>query len=451
LDNECALNEICTPGAQRCKLRNCFGTDCKLNSDCSLGNFCVQGLCLDPRNQQTGPDACTVTNCTVNADCLSTQICDITNKVCVLNLGCAEDNQCPSGESCNVAASTCEPSCTADTAYQICGLKQQCYMGICVDCVSDSDCGTGLSCNLNTHQCVGFEGCTKNADCPPPLVCNNLTQQCTAPPGPCSGNESCPPGYSCQIQSGTCVPTTCMMDRFAPNQTLDTAKPIPTGNTSGLTLCQNEVSYFSQILQNGDVLTVVVTPQYALVPFDVAILDVAGNVLAESNDYSVAVTAPSDGTFYIRTETSDSYVNYGLQVSVTQGTPCTPFPASNSWATALPETPGNLEQICDSDAGPCGPPTVCPGGHGWYVLAVAPGQTLSVTLQTTALNGPLDLYLYDSNGTTLLGSSPVSMDTMNTQTASATGFSGHSGYVEVVPDQPGTGNTYSLQLLVTGP
>jgi hypothetical protein len=241
------------------------------------------------------------------------------------------------------------------------------------------------------------------------------------------------------------------MDRFAPNQTLDTAKPIPTGNTAGLTLCQNEVAYFSIILQNGDLLNIVVTPQYALVPFDVAILDDQGNVLADSNDYSVGFTAPADGTYYIRTETSDTYVNYGLQVSVTQGTPCIPYPPSNTYATALPETPGNLDQICLSDAGPCGPPTVCPAGQGWYVVAVQPGQTLKVTLQTTALNGPLDLYLYDSNGTTLLGSSPVTMDTQNTQTASATGFSGHSGYVEVVPDQPGTGNTYSLQFLTTGP
>src|SRR5690348_7204348 len=59
-DRECNRNELCRPDTRRCALMECFGNDCKLNSDCPLGQFCVQGLCLTPPSTNN----CPVVTCT---------------------------------------------------------------------------------------------------------------------------------------------------------------------------------------------------------------------------------------------------------------------------------------------------------------------------------------------------------------------------------------------------
>jgi Cys-rich repeat protein len=445
LNNQCNLDEQCDPTTQRCKFLNCFGDACKLNNDCSLGEFCVQGLCLDPRNNNlSNPDACNVVNCTTNADCETTQVCNLTNNVCELNLGCGANAPCPANEVCNVAANICTQGCTAANATTVCGVKEVCYMGLCVQCVEDSDCGAGLSCDLTKHLCVGQDTCLTDRDCSPPLVCNALTSLCTTNPGQCLSDMDCPSDQTCEITDGTCVPTKCTPDRFTPASTMQppsaTYTPmLPTGETDGLTLCGGAPEYFSLALQNGDEIDVVVDSD-ALTQMTIAILDPSGTqTLALSNNLAVSTIVSRGGTYFIEAVSNDLYVTYGLTISITRGTPCPAGPGApnDTYLQAKPEAQGNQYGL-----------SLCPGDQDWFEVAVSTGQTLTATLTTTVADGELDLYLYDSNGTTLLDSSTTPT---NNETVSSNAFTGPHAYVHVQGADSATQNVYSLSIDLSGP
>jgi len=125
---------------------------------------------------------------------------------------------------------------------------------------------------------------------------------------------------------------------------------------------------------------------------------------------------------------------------VTQGTICHPDSddPNNTYLEATPESVGNVYSRA-----------ICPGEEKWYVVSVNSGTTLKVELDTTALDGPLNIFVYDDNGTTVLGSSVGQV--VDTQTVSASGFSGSRAYIEVVAQTSGTQNTYDLDITETGP
>jgi hypothetical protein len=391
---DCRLIEACDPVQRRCTLKACFGDQCQAHEQCALGQFCVQGLCLDPQHPlQQGGQTCAVQLCGSARDCNPGQRCNGRTFVCEADLGCASGDSCPAGTACNPASGACDPACTADTAVQICGAVTPCVGGRCVQCEKDADCGPGLACNLGAGRCEGPSACRTSRDCAVPLVCDRATGSCAPPRGPCDSNEQCADDERCDSRLGQCVPGACAPDRFDPNGSQATAAPLKPGSYPQLTLCGREEDWFSLQLLSGDTVQAV-SGADPLGSFDLQLIDNFGAVLEEG---SVAVEhlAGRDGTYYLRARTNDASALYGLRIDVAHGAACAHNPA---------EPHPTAQQALPLSTGQSYSWAVCPGEATWFALrAAAAGQGADVTasLDVTA-GGPIGLSLYDSDGQTLL-------------------------------------------------
>lgn len=434
-DRECARNELCHPIKRRCELRPCYGNACQVHDDCGLGQFCVQGECLQPGAATA--DGCQVVSCADGEACNEGQRCNPVNLVCEEDLGCTADGDCGTGLRCNVAAGRCEAACTGETAVAVCGVKKVCSQGRCVDCLKDADCGGGLKCNTATNICESLTSCIGNRDCEPPLVCNHVTRQCTVDPGPCLSAEDCGQDETCQLSTGKCVPARCVADRFEPDDTLAQAKPLAQGTTPNLTICKGDLDVFKLALARGDRLQVVVDVD-PLLNFDLAVLDATGNLVAQG-ELAVDATVSVPGDYYVRARSSDAYVRYGLRTTVSRGVPC----------DADPEEPDDdFQHAAVLPPGDTFGKTICPGDVDFYAVAVQVGQTLEVQMTSSPLDGDLDLYLYASNGTRELARSATSAEVESATTAI---LSGNRVYVKVVGATPAVQNRYDLHVTVKGP
>ena len=142
-NGQCLPQQGCSPTQHVCDYLPGWGNQCVLNGDCTLGLFCMQGLCVSQ-----------VTPCT-NNHCPTGLRCNQQNQVCEQDLGCASNNDCPANQTCNTGTRACQPTCTAATAAQICQPTQKCVGSICVDCTSNADCGPGITCNVAEGKCRG--------------------------------------------------------------------------------------------------------------------------------------------------------------------------------------------------------------------------------------------------------------------------------------------------------
>lgn len=429
-DRECGRTEFCHPLERRCQMRPCYGDQCSVHDDCQLGEFCVQGLCLNP--SQSHPKGCLVLSCAEGETCNEGERCHPTNLVCEEDLGCGADSDCAPSERCNVGSGACELACTPENAVELCGVRRVCDDGICVDCTRDDDCGGGLTCDTKTRTCVSSNSCRSNADCVVPLVCNRLTNQCTESVPPCLSADDCLPGETCQLSTGRCVSASCVADRFEPNDQLPAARAIAIGTTKNLTLCAGDVDLFTLPLARGDRLLVVAEVD-VLVPFSLAILDPTGAAIATGN-LSVDATVAVAGDHYVRATSTDAYVRYGLRLALSRGVPCDADDGepNESWVQATPIGPGDHYGL-----------SLCPGDEDWYTVSVPFGQRLEVDLLSTALSGDLDLELYDSDGRRLLAASATPDDV---ERVSAAGFSGSRAYVRVKGASRTVQNRYDLSV-----
>jgi hypothetical protein len=432
-DRECARDEFCHPIQRKCQLQQCFGRDCQLNDECSLGSFCVQGLCLP----SGGAGSCKVTTCSDDTGCGEGQRCDPVNLVCEKDLGCFVDADCGPGLGCNTTTGECVATCTPDNSAEVCGITRICKDGRCADCTANEDCAVGQTCNLSTNTCESPNSCKVNRDCKVPLVCNRVTNSCTEDPGKCFSKDDCRLDETCQIQTGKCVPLECQPDRFVPNNTLETAKAISVGVTSELTVCSSstvsDVDYFKIPLRSGDRIDVFVVID-TLLKFDIAVLDPTGAVMIES-DFSTWTVAPVDGDYFIRAQSADYYVRYGLRISVTRGTPCDPDEnePNNTYDAAKLVSQGDLFGQ-----------SICAGDLDWFLVAANRGQTVEVTLNTTPEDGEIDIALFDTAGLKKLAESA---NAVPTQVVSTNAFAGNGVYVKVFGNGP-IQNKYDLSVRV---
>jgi len=88
-----------------------------------------------------------------------------------------------------------------------------CDDGTCIAasnyCDSDANCPTGYHCNTATRLCdlnSCSESCYNNLDCQGGKICGSAG--CCIPPGGCTSTSDCPDGWSCEPQSGACLPPT---------------------------------------------------------------------------------------------------------------------------------------------------------------------------------------------------------------------------------------------------
>jgi Cys-rich repeat protein len=430
LDNECANVEVCHPIDRRCRLRPCFGADCRVHDDCTVGEFCVQGLCL--RAGESSPEGCSVVGCADGEPCNEGQRCHPVNLVCEEDLGCAADADCDPGLRCNVPAARCESACTPETAAEVCGIARVCSAGICVDCLEDADCGAGLRCNTGKNACESLLSCSSNRDCELPLLCNRLTRQCTAAIPPCTSADDCAADETCQLSTGRCVAAFCAADRFEPNDEIAAAKPIALGFTPNLTLCANDTDVFRLGLARGDRLQASVECD-PLIPFEIALLGATGEVIA-GGDLVADGTVSVAGDYFVRTRSRDAYVRYGLRLAVSRGVPCDEDPEepNNTFVAATEAGAGELYQK-----------TICPADEDWYVVAVTRDQRFEAELVSSPADGDLDLTLFDENRLVLARSPAAPAEAEEVSSAT---FTGTRLYLKVAGAGSGVQNGYDLRI-----
>ena len=399
---DCRLTEVCDPVQRRCTLRSCFGDQCTGHDQCALGQFCVQGLCLDPQAEVA---VCAVVLCSGARDCNPGQRCNGRTFVCEQDLGCTQDvvqasdagapdagtlSSCAAGLVCNPASGACEPGCTEATAADVCGPVVPCKQGRCVQCAADTDCGPGLTCDVAAGACRGKSACTQTRDCEVPLVCDRPSGTCAQSRPPCTSNESCAADERCESRTGACIPGACLTDRFAPNQTQATAAKLAPGSYPGLTLCNREQDWFALPLRSGDRYQILADAD-PLGSFDVQLLSPSGALL-EEGQLAVLGTAGSDATYLLRLRSNDAAAAYGLRISVRAGEACfhNPEGPHESASQAQPLEPGPHYDLA-----------VCPGETSWFLLRSAGGIDVRAALDPT-LGGAIGLVLFDGDGRSAL-------------------------------------------------
>ena len=405
-DRECLVTEFCNPSDQLCHLLPDTGDECVVNSDCDLGQFCVQGYCKN---------ADEFTPCVDDQDCQEGERCDPLNKVCVLDLGCNRDLDCAEGEVCDLASNRCMPACTPETQEQICGFGLVCDAdGRCVECYQDDQCGVGLTCNTETHRCEGENSCITSRDCLPGEVCNPQTHQCTVVPLPCLSNPDCPEGTVCDPTQGACVPHDCRADPFEPNDSPAEAAGLTAERYDDLTLCPEDLDWFKLDLVRGDRLMVIVNTDFlASDYFHIALFDSTATEVLQEGNLLIDHTVNADAAYLLRAQTADPRATYGLVVTISRGIPCDDDdlePNDNAFDASV------------ISAGQFPHRVICPHDEDWYVLERPLDKRLEARIDYPALQGDLDLDLLAGDAHTLV---------MRSATA------GNSEFV-YVDDHPGT-------------
>jgi hypothetical protein len=389
-DGQCELREECDPESSRCVFKPGWGDDCSLNADCDAGELCVQGLCVSERE---------ATLC-VDGECLAEgQRCNRVNGVCEQDLGCLSDTDCAQAEICNVPSHACVTRCTAETVLDDCGLGQVCYEGRCSACATNADCPSGLACDLKLLQCVtdGSARCLSDRDCEVGLTCNAATGFCTSEPPPCLSDEDCLADERCEVSSGRCEPGSCQPDRWEPNDQRADAKQLAAGTFSGMTLCNREQDWYSLTMARGDRLDVFVDADPMLDGLlETRLLDAQGRVLVYGS-LALDRTVAANGTYYLELQSTDSWVLYGLRLSISKGVPCDDdrFEPNDykSMATSL-NSAGEVDGL-----------TICGPDVDYYFVRPPAGQGARIELHQEPTEGDLDLLVLAPDGVTELGRS----------------------------------------------
>lgn len=427
---ECRLKEECRihadAGTQRCELRSGWGTECERNNQCSAGEWCVQGLCVDSTLVRVCPEG-------ADEECLSGYRCNTINSVCEQDLGCSGSADCSAGEVCNLGLNRCVPRCTPETQPDVCLGGEKCVDEMCVQCASNSECSVGLFCDP-AGKCVAEARCYQDRDCRVPLVCHLQTGTCVEKPPPCSSDESCAPDQRCNVGTGKCIPRNCQPDRFEPNNDVSTARATSPGLYLDLTLCASDVDVYAFNLARGDLIGVNLDADpFAEDTFTTLVSDASGRTVA-SGRLLASYVASSPATYYVSISTTDLYQPYDVNFLLTRGTPCD----DDGWEpNDLPAqaTPVNVAGLVDG--------AICPQDADHFTVGVPAGKGLRVALTEYQSSGGL-LQLCASVAGTELGCS----DDVTAPSVSATAeqVGGKSTLVRVNAPDPRTANGYTLKV-----
>lgn len=392
-DRDCLVTEMCHPLDNLCHSM-VEGDECRLNQDCPLGWFCVQGYCEDPS---------TITPCTEDADCGQGERCDPLNLVCVEDLGCNRDEDCAAGEVCDLATNRCTRACTPETQESVCGYGLVCdENGRCVECYRDDQCGVGLDCNTQTNRCEGSNSCMTNRDCLPGQVCNPQTRQCTEPPPSCLSNADCAEGSVCDPATGQCVPADCRPDPFESNDSPAEAAPLGAGRVDELTLCPGDLDWYAVDLARGDRLMVIVNTDFlAADHFQTVLFDPRAEEILQEDSLLIDHTVAEDAPHLLRCQTTDPRADYDLVVTISRGIPCDDDafePNDSAYDPAVVQ------------AGVYTGLALCPHDEDWYLLERPPDMRLEVRIEYPAIEGDLDLELVASDARTVVDRSATAGD-----------------------------------------
>jgi hypothetical protein len=387
--SQCSLKEDCNLQTKLCTLKAGWGTGCALNEECQAGSWCKQGLCV-ARAQ--------VSLCVVGAQtqCPQGERCNRVTTVCEEDLGCSLDDDCSGGEVCNAGSQMCVPKCTVDTQRSVCAAGERCAQSKCVQCVESAECAVGLVCDA-AGKCVAGSRCYTDRDCAVPFSCFVPTGACLPKPPPCIANTNCASNQRCDVANGRCVAKACQADRYEPNNDETKAFGVAAQSYRGLTLCLDDVDWYSLALNRGDQLGINLDADcLSESTFRTAVKDVAGRTLA-SGKLLVSYVAPQNAQYFIVVTNTDAFQNYDITFLTSRGTPCdddllepndTP-----TQATAL-----NASALADG--------TVCPQDVDWFKVNVPVGKAAQASLiNYEAQRGLLRLCALGADGLQMLSCS----------------------------------------------
>ncbi|MCG3171958.1 MAG: hypothetical protein GMKNLPBB_00099 [Myxococcota bacterium] len=212
LDSQCPIGNLCVEqtcipgcrssrdcGDKKCNLAlgpNGTCVQCMAKDDCPAGQQCDNNQCVFRCKSDTecSGKRCDTTRgecvqCLSNSDCKLGQIC--TDAACVE--GCRSERDCKNGQVCDTAVGN--GRCVQCIATRDCPAGSECVNNICeVRCTSSSQCAAPQKCNTVSGRCVA---CLVNSDCQLGSVCNN--NACV--PG-CKTDRDCPSGLKCDTAAG---------------------------------------------------------------------------------------------------------------------------------------------------------------------------------------------------------------------------------------------------------
>ncbi|MBI3182799.1 MAG: hypothetical protein HYZ28_11735 [Myxococcales bacterium] len=422
---QCRLKEQCSPTSLLCELRGGWGDACATHEQCLAGQWCRQGLCLDRSEVSLCPGG-------QKSECPTGMRCNAINLVCEEDLGCAEAADCGPGEVCNTGSHACVPRCTVDTQSQVCLGGERCVNELCVQCASDAECGVGLVCDA-AGKCSSAQRCYQDRDCKVPLVCHLQTGACLEKQPPCVSDENCAPEQRCDVGSGKCVPRACQPDRYEPNNDYSSAFGISASKYVGLTLCPQDVDYFSITLSRGDQLGVNVDADpFAENTFSAVVKDATGRTLAAGKLLTSYVASASQ-KYFVVVSTTDLYQPYDVTFLLSRGTPCDDDGYEPN-DLASQATPVNAATTLEG--------AICPQDQDHFAVAVPAQKGVRVSLVNyDASKGLLRLCLMD--GATQLGCND---DPAPEVSASSSQAGGKSLTARVVGSTDRVANSYTLKV-----
>jgi len=412
---------LCTFPAQLCELRPGFDLECETSTDCEPGNYCALGRCRDLASART---------CARRGDCPLGQGCDRLHFVCIEEAPCtlAEDYPelaCDPGETCELGsgrcALPCQNQCTVATQAEDCGAGLFCDGSCrCVQCLSNAQCGAGLVCNTRAGRCEPENLCYSDDDCEEPLICDPRTALCQVPPPPCETDRDCAIAEVCNRITGACeLPGgVCIDDRFEDADTPAVAEEVALELDGSplildeLQLCPDDDDVYAVALETGESLTATVSGTTPLARATLWLLDSTGAVsvdYAEAPPYgsgTVTHVAQADETVFLRLNALLGQTPYALEMTRTTNAPCATdlFEGATGNNTTDTATPAESFPLGTSLAA-----TICPSDVDNYLVNLAAGEGLEVSLRADRPDADLDLFVVDvDDGEVLAESAGVS-------------------------------------------
>jgi hypothetical protein len=233
----CADREVCSmlsltcvpdPDAPPlfCEPEDVTCVQCAAQEECSAGQFCSSGLCLDAAGRES----------------------------------CSSSFQCPDGEHCDRDAFLCVPLrpcslCSETSSHLCCFDGEECdedeIGGVCIqktfeiECDEDSDCGPSLLCNEAEGECFSNGNCSSDAQCVPGERCTT-TFVCTVPECETASDCGDDPRLLCDGEF-RCVlgPPVCDADADEENDEPANATALVLGDPFAALLCRDDMDVFS--------------------------------------------------------------------------------------------------------------------------------------------------------------------------------------------------------------
>ncbi|HEX3905469.1 MAG TPA: hypothetical protein VH853_21780 [Polyangia bacterium] len=201
VDADCLSPEICDPATSLCGNKKRLGQTCAATSDCLTNNSCVDGVCCSASSCGTC-QACNVAGSPGNCANVPANT-TAPHGLCAASPPCGNTGACDGTGKCQLGGTSVSCGTASCSGATFTPVSHCNGTGACAAPTS-SACTGGFNCNTSTQSCKTT--CTADTDCVAPLTCqgSGSTKSCALKPN----GQTCPGGAS-QCISGLCTDGVC--------------------------------------------------------------------------------------------------------------------------------------------------------------------------------------------------------------------------------------------------